>query len=581
MQSQQNPGKRPPVQQAGSIYRLDYMGKVALVLSLFLLAHFGLAEPNPATGPEPAPTDAVKESGQHYTVEGRASVDQGPAFARYAALLDAYGELLKYGLSNGLFEGSWSENDSEFRFFRADADHPNPELLSWIARSKVVVEEQTKQNKLITLESPSRGSLAGAEPQLRAMVTQDVDGDGLSDVVGVGYDGSVYLLQRPARGESKVSARSPSLGMLELVAGPGLERVRVVLPQDIVSVEGTGDGFVRVLVDFEILEAANGELLGRAVEKREVLLPLDQSADRIRFSLSEPPDFAKMAVSDVEIRGTAISEKLLSNVEVRHNGTVAWESPDGIGIRALQFNLERSLMPGWNNFRIAARDDEGFMRIREIWLEGPRKPGRVTRGAGRRKRAVVVTLDTKLKESKLRKALEEAGFSEGSTTFLEGDRATAESVLAELRRDTGADDLLFYCEAVAQPGELIDGKNLLLGGGEVSASDLAQALEAGGYERTLGIFHTELPRDQRNSFSLHDLWRDTNVFLSRLGGAGRLMIANRENFDQGTRTQRKRSREGLLEALRVGAGEDLERVVDRKDLSRTLFRGWMFGEPLL
>ena len=262
------------------------------------------------------------------------------------------------------------------------------------------------------------------------MNTQDVDSDGLSDVVGIGYDGSIYILKSTPSGESKIAARSQSYGLLEIVAGPGYERVRAVLPQDIGPLEVLEGGQARALLKFEALEMVNGELMGRSEESREVIINLDSRLERIRFDMSEPPDFARLFDPNVELRGSAISEKMLGDVKIRHNGNVAWESPEGIGIRALQFNMTRELVPGWNSFLIAARDVEGFMQFRELWVEGP---DGMPASEERARRAVIVSLDDNMKENRLTEALVEAGFSEDQITVLEGKEATVSGFLRAVR----------------------------------------------------------------------------------------------------------------------------------------------------
>ncbi|HIB66996.1 MAG TPA: hypothetical protein EYO33_18255, partial [Phycisphaerales bacterium] len=131
-----------------------------LLLALLLSVHFASAQGTGAAGPEPAPTDAVKVSGKTLVVEGTAELRQGHGSARYAALLRGYGKLLSYGLRNGMFPGGWGSQDSGYRFYRIDADHPASDVLSWIARSKVTDEKNQKGEKVLTLESPAVGTLA-------------------------------------------------------------------------------------------------------------------------------------------------------------------------------------------------------------------------------------------------------------------------------------------------------------------------------------------------------------------------------------------------------------------------------------
>lgn len=560
----------------GVLYNRKAMMSVSLLLAVVLAWQFALAQGSPEA-PEPAPTDAVEVNGRRLRVEGRASLSQGMSSARYAALLQAYSRLLRHGLENGLFPGAWGENRGGFRFYRVDADHPSPDVMSWLSRSKVSGERDVDGERVLTLVSPEVGSLANAQPELRAMTTQDVDGDGLSDMVGVGYDGSLYILQSPSDGESKVKARSESYALLEIVSGPDFERVRAVFPQDIGSIERLGNNQARLLLELEILEMVNGRLLGRTVERREVIISLEHRVERIRFSLSDPPDFARLFGAEVELRGTAISEYILENVEIRHNGQVAWESPQGIGIRALNFNLERELSPGWNSFRLMARDKDGFSKLRELWVEGPQG-----RSAGRAlKRAVVVSLDNRLKAEKVRSALSSAGFGSQNITILEGKEATASALLAAISEGKSSQELFLYCESQVRPGALVGGKVLLFPDAEVAPSDLAQALQSGGYQKTVALFHGEIPREMKQGVRSQALWRDTATFLQRLGDAGRLVVANVESPREGVRSQRKASRARLQAALQPNSGSDLARLLNTKQPSKTVFRGWMHGTPVL
>ena len=186
-----------------------------------------------------------------------------------------------------------------------------------------------------------------------------------------------------------------------------------------------------------------------------------------------------------------------------------------------------------------------------------------------------------MKENRLTEALVEAGFSEDQITVLEGKEATVSGFLRAVRDNHEADELLLYCETFTVPGSLSGGKTLRFSDGQVLPSELAQAIEAGGYKKTLGLIYSELPRSQRETTDRMELWRDTSTFLERLGSSGRLFVSNIENVDESSRRQRKRSRERLLEAVRAKGGTDLERLIDVENPHNTMFRGWMYGSAVL
>lgn len=549
-----------------------------LILAVFLSLHFALAQDRSAANPEPAPTDAVKQSGQRVRLTGQADLKQGLASSRYAALLDGYAQTLKHGLEQGLFTGNLSQDDGEFRFFTIDSDHPAPDVASWVFRSKVVDEKDREGFKVLTLESPELGSVATAQPVMRATMTKDVDMDGLSDVVSVGYDGSIYVSTSPRGAESKIVSRSDSYAVLEIVTGPGFERVRAVIPQEVATVDVVSPGEARALLVLENLEMVNGKLMGHSVEQREVLVSLGKRVERIRFNLSEPPDFSRLYDPKIELRGSTLSEESLDDVVVRHNGKVAWQSPEGIGTRALQFNLTADLVPGWNSFRMTARDAEGFSSVRELWVEGPADELPTSRAG---KRAVIVTLDNDFKDDSLNDLLGRVGFSRDKVTVLKEKQATSQAVLEAIRDSRGGDELLLYLESYSEPGSPIGGKTLRLIDGSILPSDLARAMDAGNYSKVVGLAYTEIPRESREAARTNALWLDTAVFLDRLGDSGRLFLANIEDPEESPRRARSRSRDRLLEALKKTAGSDLVRLVDLKRPTDTLFRGWVYGRSML
>ncbi len=564
--------ERPP----SELYDARLSGRLALVLVFVLCLQWAGAQPDFAS-PRPAPTDAVKASGQTFRSEGRAPVTQGKDKARYAALLDAYRNLMVEGLEQGLFPGGWGELPNSHRMFRIDQDHPKPEIFAWITRCKVVKEETSQGDRVLTVQSPSRGELSSARPEFRAVESMDVDGDGLTDTVSIGYDGAIYI-QKPVNGQWKTLSASPSYGSFEIVSGPGLERVRSVLPLSIVHLEVTSGGQVRVLMEMESAEMVNGYLMGAHKEQREVLVSLEKSEDNIRFSIDEPPDFAKLLDPQTELRGHTISQLPLESLEIRHNGELSWESPAGLKTTGLRFNLARPLDSGWNLFRVTARDEEGFLKRRDLWLYGPEQAPAAVR---KPKRAILLPLDSSLKEDRVMEELRAAGFSPDMVTVIEPAERSAEGLLQALRDAREAEDLFFYCEAKSRLGDLLEGKTLDFEDGRIGPNDLAQAFDGGKYRRVVMVLHSEVLRGTLGRRKSDEVWRDTTSFLDRLGDGGRLIVGNLEDDELNVRTQRRHSRERFRAALRASEGSDLQRLFDSEDSRNTVFRGWMYGSTLL
>ena len=136
-------------------------------------------------------------------------------------------------------------------------------------------------------------------------------------------------------------------------------------------------------------------------------------------------------------------------------------------------------------------------------------------------------------------------------------------------------------KAQLSPGMLIDGKVLKVGTGTVSSSDLAQAMDSGGYQRVLVVLYTELDGGVSKDQSDDVIWQDTTRFLERLGDGGRLVLGNLESNQDSVRGRRARSRDRFLQALDPPGGSDLARLVDVEAPANTIFRGWMFGPPIL
>ncbi len=564
------------VHQRGYDTRVFRGGLVLLILCLTL----GLASANDdfEGAPEPQPTNAVEAGGETFTAVGKAPLSQGPEAARFAALLDAYRHLTIDGLRRGDLAGGWGEMEGAYRFFQVDSDHPNPAVVAWLTRAKVTGEKAQGTDYQVTVESPAASDLVAVSPPMRAVVTKDVDADGVSDVVSVGFDGILYVSPGGKKQAGQEFLKSPSYAIFEVVSGPGLDRVRVTIPTSISGIEPAGQGYARAVLVMDSHEVVNGRLLGHSSEQREVLISLADSQEEISFTLDDPPDFTRLFEGKVELRGKALAARSLASLEIRHNGELTWESPEGINLSALKFDLARPLNSGWNLFRLTARDQQGGLSRRDLWLHGP--PSKA--GVGfEKKRAVVVTLDDGLREKKLQGSLSKAGFSPDSLTLLETSKTTAQVLLDSIREARGANELLLYLEATSLPGQLVDGKLLKLGGTQLSSSDLAQAMEAGGYQKILVLLYTELDPSVAKRPADNALWQDTDRFLGRLGDGGRLVLGNLESEQDSARSRRGRSRERLIKGLDALSGGDLVRLMDVENPANTLFRGWMFGTPVL
>lgn len=551
-------------------------GLVLLILCLTL----GLAQADDDfdASPQPRPTNAVEAGGETFTAVGRAPLDQGAEAARFAALLDAYRVLTIDGLRRGDFAGGWSEMEEVYRFFQIDSDHPNPAVVAWLTRAKVIDEKAHGSEYQVTIESPIASDLSALSPPMRAVNSRDVDSDGVSDVVSIGYDGAIYISRGGTAGAGKIAIKSPSYALFEVVSGPGLERVRCTIPSSLSTIEPAGPGYARAVLGVDSHEVINGRLLGHSSEQREVLIPLAEASGDINFTLDEPPDFTRLFEGKVELRGRALATRSLASLEIRHNGELTWESPEGLNLSALKFDLARPLNDGWNLFRLTAQDDQGALSRRDLWLHGP--PAKPVLEL-ETKRAVVSLLDDGLRDKKLQGSLSRAGFLPDMLNLLETPKTSPEQFLEAVRDARGATDLLLYLEATSLPGQLADGKRLKIGGGELSSSDLAQAIEAGGYQKAVVLLYTELDPSVAARPKDNDLWQDTDRFLNRLGDGGRLVIGNLELEQESARSRRGRSRERLLKGLQASSGSDLARLVQVDKPAETLFRGWMFGAPVL
>lgn len=523
--------------------------------------------------PQPSPTNAAAASIQTYTSKGRVPINGSLESARFAALLDAYQALLADGMKNGWLPGEWSPITGTCRRLVLDEEHPNPQLISWVTRAKVISEKSLDDHLEITLQSPPSSELATPEPVMRAFQTQDVNGDGNPDVVSLGYDGSIYVSQTEGA-HSKIIAQTPTFASIDATLAPGLQRLITKFPTAILSLEPAGPARIRILLDFQTLEAVNGVLLGQSKEQREILVPLDGLNEDITFTIDDPPDFARMFLPSIELRGRVVAPRPLASLDITQNGQAAWSNPEGLALSALQFNLQRTLEPGWNFFCLSASDVLGHRRQRSLWLHAeqpsPQAPGPT-------KQAIILTLDDELKQAELVERLVLAGFAKDHITLLSNKDITAQRLLQTIIK-SGPSDLLIYLEAKSRPGTLATGTVLQIGQDSVSSLQLEQALAQGKHRRCLTLIHTE---SILKPVSLTQSWLATTSFLTPLSGAGKLALTNLNSSQNSLRSQRLRARNRLLDALKTTTGGDLLRLFDYDDPRGTIFRGWMFGAPLL
>ena len=107
--------------------------------------------------------------------------------------------------------------------------------------------------------------------------------------------------------------------------------------------------------------------------------------------------------------------------------------PRALELGALQFDVSRALLPGWNNFQIIARDSEGFTRQREVWVRS--RVEQVFRAKS--EASYIVTDDGRMKVQKLLGTLARSGFDSSRVSVLKGKGATAQAFLAAVRESRG------------------------------------------------------------------------------------------------------------------------------------------------
>jgi len=192
------------------------MRRSHLGMGLAALLAFSLCWGQPASEPDPSPTNASENLAQGLRVEGVGRlplVEGGEKQAYQAAVLDAYQQLLWQGAEHlGLVQ---DEAQAGARLLRLDEKHPHPQLMSWVLRSQPLSQQQSTSQLRVQMESPPLSELTAAgEGQVLRSLAFEVDGDQKPDSVQLTYDGRV----RVVKSNGLVLATSAPLNVLSVIS---------------------------------------------------------------------------------------------------------------------------------------------------------------------------------------------------------------------------------------------------------------------------------------------------------------------------------------------------------------------------
>lgn len=539
-------------------------GLVLLAIAVLFAHSLAKADVQAEAIPVPSPTDAAAEASRVLRVEGVGLLSGStPAQAQETALLNAYRRMMEAGLQAWSFGLSVSPVRELWRPFRIDAQHPNDRLLGWVLRSRMVHQERAADRVTVELESPPVGELSSAYPHLLHTTTKDVDGDGLSETVGAGYDGRIYVLKEQDRGWD-ILGSTPSYASYQastILAPDGTVRERVKLARidSILSVEDAGPNRARVVARLTTREEVDSRYAGGAEEQREIVVSLRAQDEGPTVELEEPYDFTGVTDPSQVLRGRVLAPAGLKRSAVSLNGRRLWETPDGLEAKRLSLDLELALEPGLNRVTIEAVDREGRSTTRELMV---------------RLGASAPIIDTSRRFALLAgapalgRALTSYGaFPENQVVVVpeRPDRATLEQALKALIADSEPGDLLVLAvSGTAAPAPAGGYAIGLADGTVITAAELASLAGPLQGRRLLALLEL---RNAKPS------WLDTNDMLTRLERSGWVALGWVD----------AEPRLFTLVASGLGGAADLDgdRLIELQELYDYVFRQPAGNPPLL
>lgn len=548
--------------------------KVAKIFCVLLLislsAQLSLAQESWDSAPLPAPTNAVEDGLKTLTVEIQVPARQGEIQSLKAATLLAQGQLLEACLESKVFLGGWQTVLSGPNQYRIGEDFGNAEQLSWLMQSQQIETSIDKKVRTVVLESANKSSVQLSRHNLRSLSPTTIDGK----QVAVGFDGSVYVLQPQNDGSSKVLFQSACYGSFESLSSEGYQRYYSRVPLHIQSVAKSGDDMVKVELISEITEVVNGELMGHAQQSQLIFVPTKRTSD-ITFSELEPVDFSRQSTDPMPLKGKVQSRLLLDSLELQHNGVQVWAVPENMRqkLSSLDFQLTRPLSQGWSLLRFSARDVEGALQNRDLWVYSPQGSSAISSGL---KRALLVTSNERSWPKPLLGQLRKNGYQDAMVTVLDPKKTTAQEFLANLGDGRSASHLFLYVEATVLSAPGVDGKKLQFSDRSLSPTEISQALNAGGYKNVLGLL--QMSSDRNSGKEDGSDWLEKTIFLERLADGGRLFATLLDSSSRRSRNERELSRELIQAALESNQGDVLLDWLSNREADRLLLRGWLFGK---
>ena len=541
---------------------------IALLL-VCLSAQLSLAQESWDSVPLPAPTNAVEEGLKTLKVEGVVPASQGELQSTKAASLVAQGRLLEASLEAKVFAGAWKQNATGHRHYRIGEDFGNTDQLSWLMQSRQLGTSADKKTRTVLLESAKKSDVQASRSNLRSLSPSTVSGK----QVAVGFDGSLYVLLPQTDGTSTIVYRSASYGSFQSVSGEGYQRYFSRVPMYIKSVTSGGQDMAKVELVSEITEVVNGKLLGNAQQEQVIYVPTTKTS-QITFSDMEPGDFSTQSTDPMSLKGRVQSHLLLDSVQLQHNGEVVWAVSERMRqkLRSLDFELTRPLSKGWSLLRYSARDAEGALQNRDLWVHSAKGPATAPQGL---KRAVVVTTGGRSWPRTLQNQLRNSGFRDSMISVLNPKDITADALLSTIRDGRQAGQLFLYLEAPAVSSPGAEGKKLKFSDRALGATEIAQSLTAGGYKQVVGLLHMSDDRKSRRVDGTD--WLEKTVFLERLADGGRLFATLTSPSARRSRRARSLSRNFLKSGLESSQGDMLGGWFSRPEADRLILRGWLYG----